>query len=123
LNTLHKSNHLLAFVVSVILFSISGMPPFWGFIGKIGLANSLLIDFNLIYLIFFMLLTLLGFFYYIRIIKIIYFNNTSKWVLYNTIGYIPALILMFLLIFNISNFMFDNFFLSIASFYSSSFLF
>jgi NADH-quinone oxidoreductase subunit N len=28
LNTLHKSNHLLAFVVSVILFSISGMPPF-----------------------------------------------------------------------------------------------
>jgi NADH:ubiquinone oxidoreductase subunit 2 (subunit N) len=59
LNTLHKSNHLLAFVVSVILFSISGMPPFWGFIGKIGLANSLLIDFNLIYLIFFIILELL----------------------------------------------------------------
>lgn len=123
LNTLHKSNHLLSFIVAVLLFSISGMPPFWGFIGKIGLANSLLIDNNILYLIFFMLLTLIGFFYYIRIIKIIYFNTTSKWVLYNSVEYAPALILVFLLMFNIFNFMFDNFFLSIVSFYSSSFLF
>lgn len=123
LNTLHKSNSLLALIVSIILFSISGMPPFWGFIGKIGLSSALLIDHNIAYLIVFMLLTLLGFFYYVRIIKIIYFNTTTEWKLYNSINYFSSLILILILFFNIYNFMFDNFFLSIASFYSISFLF
>lgn len=122
LNVIHKSNNLIAFILSIILFSISGLPPFLGFNGKLNLLNSLLINHNLFFLIFFMIYTVIGFFYYIRLIKIIYFNIGNNWHFFNTISYTNSLLLIFLIFINIFNCIFDNFFIIITSFYSFAFL-
>ena len=60
------------------MFSLSGIPPLAGFFVKFEIFRSIIMEgqYYLAFLLF--LLTVISFFYYLRIIKIIYFENTSK---------------------------------------------
>jgi NADH-quinone oxidoreductase subunit N len=72
-------NHpTLAFILSITMFSLSGIPPLAGFFVKFEIFRSIIMEgqYYLAFLLF--LLTVISFFYYLRIIKIIYFENTSK---------------------------------------------
>ena len=120
---LHKTNSLLSIYSTIYLFAASGMPPFWGFIGKIGLYTSLVSENNILYVILLLILTIIGFFYYIRVIKIIFFSTNSKWYFYNTLNYPTALVLTFIIFFNLFVLLIDNTLVSSVSFYSFSFLF
>jgi NADH:ubiquinone oxidoreductase subunit 2 (subunit N) len=68
----------LSLIFSIILFSLSGIPPLGGFFVKYEIFYSLINSsfFFLAYVL--LLLTVISFFYYIRLIKIFYFENNKK---------------------------------------------
>ena len=83
LSALSKSNGVLAFSLALIVFSMAGIPPMGGFLAKMGvfmlaLAKPSFGAVSAVALIFSVAST----FYYIRIIKVMYFENTIAGKLY-----------------------------------------
>ena len=75
LSGLYRSQPLTAGCVSIILFSMAGIPPMAGFIGKLIILN-IVIDNNLFFLAVIAVLTsVIAAFYYIRLIKSIFFDQ------------------------------------------------
>lgn len=122
--SLHKSNAALALSFALTMFSIAGIPPMVGFLSKLGVFLSVInsgfemftdpfeifnrtpqevfhVEFYLIALIT-ILCSVISTFYYVRIVKILYFENTLVGKLYYPINNQKILILsllIFLLIF------------------------
>jgi len=85
LKGLNKRNPWLAFLMLVILFSMAGVPPTVGFFAKL-LVLKALVDVHLTWLaILGLVFAVLGAFYYIRVIKIMYFEDSVD----NDVIYIP----------------------------------
>lgn len=99
---LKKSNFILAFCLSLTMFSIAGIPPLVGFLAKMNILLSVIgISFYLIALLA-ILCSVVSTFYYIRIIKVLYFENLLVGKLYHPIKSSKILILsvlIFLLIY------------------------
>ena len=75
LSGLYRSQPLTAGCISIILFSMAGIPPMAGFIGKLIILN-IIIDNNLFFLAVIAVLTsVIAAFYYIRLIKSIFFDD------------------------------------------------
>ena len=75
LSGLYRSQPLEAGCISIILFSMAGIPPMAGFIGKLIILN-IVIDNNLFFLAVIAVLTsVIAAFYYIRLIKSIFFDD------------------------------------------------
>lgn len=70
----YKSNSLWAFSFIVILFSIAGIPPLTGFLAKILILFDLIDSAFVIPAIFLIILSSISVFYYIRIVKIMFFE-------------------------------------------------
>lgn len=74
LKGLNKTNPWLAFMMLLVLFSMAGVPPTVGFFAKL-LVLKALIDVNLIWVaVVGLIFAVIGAFYYIRIVKIMYFD-------------------------------------------------
>ena len=71
---------VLSLILVISLFSISGLPPMGGFFVKFEIFYSLLNSSQYFLAYFLFILTVFSFFYYLRLIKIIYFeeNKTLK---------------------------------------------
>jgi NADH-quinone oxidoreductase subunit N len=83
---LNRSNPILAFTLTASFFSLAGIPPFIGFYAKF---TIFLVSVELsiyIIVILSLLLSIISPFYYIIIIKIIYFENTINWNFYYPIN-------------------------------------
>jgi NADH-quinone oxidoreductase subunit N len=75
---LKKSNFIfyISFVISIL--SLMGIPPLSGFIGKFFMLISL-VEENYFFLVFVILFfTVISCFYYLRLVKIISFNNNKN---------------------------------------------
>lgn len=74
---LKKNNIELALAFAFLIFSISGLPPFAGFFIKLDIITAVrnLSIFNLLYFLF--LTTIAIFFYYLRLIKIIFYDKSK----------------------------------------------
>ena len=83
---LQESNSVIAQNLSITLFSLAGLPPTVGFLAKMGVFKSLtgvsMYFFSVINVLFSVIAT----FYYLRIIKIIFFENLLVGNLYETIS-------------------------------------
>jgi NADH:ubiquinone oxidoreductase subunit 2 (subunit N) len=83
---LQESNNVIAQNLAIVLFSIAGLPPLVGFIAKLGVFKALtgvsLYFFSVINILFSIIAT----FYYLRIVKIIFFENLLVGNLYVTIN-------------------------------------
>jgi NADH-quinone oxidoreductase subunit N len=68
---------LLALLFSLLIFSRSGIPPLGGFFVKLDILAALLnkSHFFINYVLFFF--TVASFFYYLRVVKIIFFDQTG----------------------------------------------
>jgi NADH-quinone oxidoreductase subunit N len=99
---LKKSNPALAFSLALTMFSVAGIPPMLGFLAKMSVFLSVVgISFYVIALLS-ILFSVISTFYYLRIIKVIYFENIMIGKLYYPINDSKTLILsllIFLLIF------------------------
>ena len=74
---LHRTNPAKAFFLAMIMFSLAGIPPLAGFIGKF-FVFAAAIQADLVALaIIGVLASVVGAFYYIRIVKVIYFDEAA----------------------------------------------
>nr|YP_009502234.1 NADH dehydrogenase subunit 2 [Porolithon onkodes]ASB29836.1 NADH dehydrogenase subunit 2 [Porolithon onkodes] len=107
---LGSTNPLLTLSLTLILFSMAGIPPLSGFFAKVfiilaGVQNGV---YSLI--IFSIIMSSVACFYYIRIIQSIYFLKIDKWPIFTPITKINSFIL------GISCFLISFFFLDIELF-------
>ena len=98
LGGLAKDNPLVAFMLMVIMLSYIGIPPFLGFHAKLFIIQSLVISNNIMLSIFAVVMTVIGSYYYLRVIKVMYFDKSSEIVTFNS-NYIATTILVFGLIY------------------------
>ncbi len=76
-SVLKNSNSLLALIFSLIIFSMSGIPPLGGFFVKLDILAAVL-ESSRFYTNFLLLFfTVASFFYYLRVVKIIFFDSSN----------------------------------------------
>jgi NADH-quinone oxidoreductase subunit N len=90
---LKESNPMLAFVMTMTLFSLAGIPPLVGFLVKVGVFSAAVNSSAYLISLISIALTVISTFYYIRLIKILYFENTLVGKLYAPIDTQKALLI------------------------------
>ena len=78
LSGLSRNQPFPAFLLMVIMLSYIGIPPFIGFHAKLFIIQSLVHSEYIALGIFAVLMTVIGSYYYLRVIKVIYFDNESE---------------------------------------------
>ena len=78
LSGLSKNHPLLSFSLLVVLFSLAGIPPLAGFFAKFYVFMAVIEQSMFFLAIVGLLATVVAAFYYLRIIKIIYFDNERE---------------------------------------------
>ena len=105
---LGKSNPILAFTLTCTLFSMAGIPPLAGFCSKFYIFFSAL-NASLYFFAFLGVVTsVISCFYYIRLIKIMYFEKPSRWILYKAVSPEIAIILGITLFFTLFFFFYPS---------------
>jgi NADH-quinone oxidoreductase subunit N len=77
LSGLNQRSPLYAGVMAICMFSLAGLPPLVGFYAKLAVLQALISSQQTSYLvlaIFAVLMSLIGAFYYLRVIKVMYFD-------------------------------------------------
>nr|ANA57059.1 NADH dehydrogenase subunit 2 [Pyramimonas parkeae]ANA57065.1 NADH dehydrogenase subunit 2 [Pyramimonas parkeae] len=93
LHQLVRTNPLLSITMGVNLFSIAGIPPLAGFCSKFYLFFAAISSSLYLGALIGVLTSVVSCFYYIRLIKIIYFESPKTWIHYSTIDKEKSLIL------------------------------
>ena len=94
LSGLSKNHPVLSFSLLIILFSLAGIPPLAGFFAKFYIFMSVIEQQMYFLAIIGLLSTVIAAFYYLRIIKIIYFDpEKEKYDTHHGIGLKTSLIL------------------------------
>ena len=93
---LNTSNPMLALIMAITLFSMAGIPPIVGFLAKLGIFMVVVKSSAYLVAVFSILFSVISTFYYIRLIKILYFENTLVGKLYIPITTTKALIIALL---------------------------
>ena len=78
LSGLSKNHPLLSLSLLIILFSLAGIPPLAGFFAKFYIFKAVLEQSMYFLAIVGLLSTVVAAFYYLRVIKIIYFDNEKE---------------------------------------------
>ena len=94
LTLLFKSNNIIAICFSIVLLSIAGFPPLIGFLTKMGIFLSA-VEFEMYYVaIISILASVISTFYYIRIIKILFFEKSLVGNLYYPLEYTQTIVIV-----------------------------
>lgn len=74
---LSSRNPWLAFVMMMVMFSMAGIPPFVGFIAKVGVLEAV-INVHLVWLaVLALIFAIIGSYYYLRVVKAMYFEEPA----------------------------------------------
>lgn len=90
---LAKSNPLLAATLTVSVFSLAGIPPLAGFYGKAFLFWAALSSSQYLLALVGILTSAISCFYYIRIVKIMYFEAPQNWLSFSRLSKESSLVL------------------------------
>jgi NADH-quinone oxidoreductase subunit N len=94
--SLGKSNYMLAIFFTTVLFSVAGFPPMIGFLVKISVFLTAIESSMFFVVLISILCSVIGTFYYIRLIKILYFEKVLVGKLYYPIQTQSSILLSFL---------------------------
>ncbi len=75
---LNQRSPLYAGIMAVSMFSLAGIPPLAGFYAKLSVLQALMVSGDPVYLylaIFAVMMSLIGAFYYLRVVKVMYFDD------------------------------------------------
>lgn len=78
---LKKWNIVLAITFALMLFSVAGIPPLAGFYSKLGVLLVLLLQEQVLLALIVVIFSCIACYFYVRLIKILFFNNMSTNVL------------------------------------------
>lgn len=78
LKGLNKRSPWLALIMLLLMFSLAGIPPMVGFAAKLAVLKALLATGQVWLTVYAVMFSLVGAFYYIRIVKSMYFENPSE---------------------------------------------
>ena len=95
---LAKYNPLAAFMLLVLMLSYIGIPPFLGFHAKLFVIQSLVQSNNVVLGIFAVIMTVIGSYYYLRVVKVIYFDEYNGSLSFSS-NHMLSAILIFILIY------------------------
>ena len=95
-SSLFKSNITLSLILTIILLSLAGFPPLIGFFSKTGVFLVLIESSMYFVAIISILCSVISTFYYLRLVKIIFFENKLVGNLFYPIKYSKSIILSFL---------------------------
>jgi NADH-quinone oxidoreductase subunit N len=82
---LAKAHPYLAFAIAVLLFSLAGIPPLAGFFAKFFVLNAAIKQGMYIYAVIAVIASVIAAFYYLRIVKVMYFDEAED----TTDGFFP----------------------------------
>ena len=74
---LNQRSPLYAAIMAVCLFSLAGIPPMVGFYAKLSVLQALVAtgsQANIVLAVFAVMMSLIGAFYYLRLVKVMYFD-------------------------------------------------
>lgn len=112
-SNLFQINIYYSIIFGLLLLNTSGFPPLFGFFYKFYML-SLLANLNLYLLIFITIVIFsVSFFYYIRIIKIMFLNKNKHLIFIKPMGFYKSYLLSFMLILNFNFIFFQNFILNL----------
>ena len=77
LKGLNKKHPWFAFIGLVMMFSLAGIPPTVGFAAKLGVLEALVDAEHTFLAVIAVLVSLVGAFYYLRVVKVMYFDEPS----------------------------------------------
>jgi NADH-quinone oxidoreductase subunit N len=75
---LNQRSPLFAGVMAICMFSLAGIPPLVGFYAKLAVLQALVGTGQVLYIslaVFAVLMSLIGAFYYLRVVKVMYFDS------------------------------------------------
>jgi len=78
---LNQRSPLYAGVMAICMFSLAGVPPLVGFYAKLAVFQALLASSQSIYIglaVFAVVMSLIGAFYYLRVVKVMYFDAPTQ---------------------------------------------
>ena len=77
LSGLSKTSPALAYAMFILMFSMSGIPPAAGFFGKLVVFNAAVAEGYYILAVLGVLTSVIGAFYYLRVIKVMFFDEPA----------------------------------------------
>nr|YP_011008407.1 NADH dehydrogenase subunit 2 [Syringoderma abyssicola]WBP70378.1 NADH dehydrogenase subunit 2 [Syringoderma abyssicola] len=90
---LAQSSPILGFITCLMFFSLAGIPPFGGFFAKVLVFVALIDGYFYLVAIFAVFTSVISAFYYLRLIKILFFEKTHTWVFFDAMSKSQALVL------------------------------
>lgn len=96
-----KQNKLLALLIMCMFYTVAGLPPFSFFFAKLMILTSIMsttINWIVIPII---ISTLIGSFYYIRIVQLISYSTQTQWIWIKPLSYITLFICFSIFLFNL----------------------
>jgi NADH-quinone oxidoreductase subunit N len=78
LKGLNKRNPWIAFLLLLIFFSLAGVPPTIGFYAKLSVLMALVNEGALLVAVLGLLMSVVGAYYYLKIIKVVYFEDAVE---------------------------------------------
>jgi len=124
LSNLFKINPLWAFSFVLIFFSVAGIPPLSGFLAKVFILFGLINANELLGSLFLILISAVSVFYYIRVIKVIFFeskdikvnNNAFQTIFYGSFFDLECSVIAFCLFLLLFCFFYPTFLLLISQY-------
>ena len=74
---LSKRSPWFAMIMSILMFSLAGVPPMMGFAAKFSVLQAVLSTHQLWLAVFAVMFSLIGAFYYLRVVKLMWFDEPS----------------------------------------------
>lgn len=114
LQNLSKFNSILSFCFMLNLFSMGGVPPLAGFFSKFLVFSSLLDESFFFASAIIIAFSVLGCFYYLRIVKILYYSKTDNSIILSNIKKLDSFLIIFTSILNLGLITHPSFYIDFA---------
>ena len=92
LKGLNKKHPWYAFIGLVMMFSLAGIPPTVGFAAKLGVLEALVDAEHTFIALIAVIASLIGAFYYLRVVKVMYFDEPTHEITVTGSGFARALL-------------------------------
>jgi NADH-quinone oxidoreductase subunit N len=90
---LKKSNPILAIFYALVAFGLAGVPPLMGFFSKLFILLAALSSSAYLLVMILLVFSLISSFYYLRLVKMLYFSFYLKYASLSSMPVLPALII------------------------------